>query len=56
MVMEQVMDIEAILMEAYALGIREEVIELARVLQRKHPHDLKAAYEEAYQTITEKVS
>ena len=50
------MDIEAILMEAYALGIRTEVMELARELQRKHPYNLKAAYEEAFQTIIEKVS
>lgn len=50
------MDIEEILMEAYALGIRSEVMELQRELQRKHPHDLKASYEEAFQTLLEKVS
>lgn len=49
------MDIEAILMEAHAYGVRDEVMQLAHELQSKHPHDLKAAYEEAFQTILQKV-
>jgi hypothetical protein len=43
--------IEAILFEAHAYGIREEVLSVAKTLAGQHKYDPAAAYEQAFQQV-----
>ncbi len=43
--------IEAILYEAHAYGIREEVLDAAKTLAGQHKYDPAAAYEQAFQQV-----
>jgi hypothetical protein len=43
--------IEAILFEAHAYGIREEVLDVAKTLAGQHKYDPAAAYEQAFQQV-----
>ena len=47
-------DIEEIMMEAHAMGIREQVLEAAGHLIRNNTyHDISVAYNEAYEYCTQ---
>lgn len=49
-------DIEEIMMEAHALGIREQVLEVAgQLVQNNTFHDISVAYDLAYQYCVEQI-